>query len=93
VTITTVADTDDTSVHSASTSGTSVKLSQTGSTYRRAREEAEVLESKNRQGAYATFPSELSADLLNSAAITCSCAESTTQDAARFRQQGKRQPC
>jgi hypothetical protein len=64
VTITTVADTDDTSVHSASTSGTSVKLSQTGSTYRRAREEAEVLEKqKQTRYAYATFPSELSADL------------------------------
>jgi hypothetical protein len=87
VTITTVADTDDTSVHSASTSGTSVKYRRRAVPEGVQEKEAEVLKSKKQtRYAYATFPSELSADLFELRGHYLQLLQNRpAQDAARFR--------
>jgi pentatricopeptide repeat protein len=96
VTINTAADTDDSSVHSASTAGTSgTRLSQASSpsrAYKSAQEKAEDMI----RYTYAEFPSELSADLFGvprplPAAVIAEF-DRQRKDAARFRRKTKRLP-
>jgi pentatricopeptide repeat protein len=94
-----VADTDDSSVHSASTNGTSgTKLSQTGSAYKSVQDKtADILEKqKQMRYTYAEFPSELSADLFGTPrplpAAVIAEFDRQRKDAARFRRKSKRQP-